>query len=143
MQSVSTDVYMYMRHIDYCIGLLLIHVHCRFQFDDPNLPTSHFNLDSVPISITDSGRCHGLVVWWDIDLGGSLLTMDPWDYGQWRDHWLQGVFLWPLPLTVSKGVCLEVVDQSIHTYVYLLTRVPIGWTNGSGVVAITVFEPVP
>ena len=51
----------------------------------------------------ESGICHGLVVWWDIDLGGVTLTMDPWDYKQWRDHWLQAVHLWPHPLQLNKG----------------------------------------
>ncbi|XP_064394524.1 protein arginine N-methyltransferase 7-like isoform X2 [Halichondria panicea] len=83
----------------------------RFQFDDPNLPTTHSNVVSIPISFLESGRCHGLVVWWDIDFGGSVLSMDPWDYGQWRDHWLQGVFLWPEPIPVCKG---EVLNLTFH-----------------------------
>ena len=57
----------------------------------------------MEIEVVESGVCHGLVVWWDIDLGGVTLTMDPWNYQQWRDHWLQAVHLWPHPLRLNKG----------------------------------------
>jgi len=36
-------------------------------------------------------------------LGDSVLSMEPWEYPQWRDHWLQAVYLWPKPVQVQKG----------------------------------------
>ena len=75
----------------------------RFPFSDPDLPTTHSSSSPTPVPVLESGSCHGVVVWWDIDLGGSTLTMDPWNYQQWRDHWLQAVFLWPQPVAINKG----------------------------------------
>lgn len=73
-----------------------------FQFDDANLSPGR-TTKPVEIEVQESGLCHGLVVWWDIDLGGVTLTMDPWNYQQWRDHWLQAVHLWPRPIRLNKG----------------------------------------
>jgi aromatic ring-cleaving dioxygenase len=74
-----------------------------FQLDDASLSPEHTSRP-VEIEVAESGVCHGLVVWWDIDLGGVTLTMDPWNYQQWRDHWLQAVHLWPRPLRLNKGL---------------------------------------
>ena len=44
-----------------------------FQFDDATLFPEHTS-SPVEIDIQEAGHCHGLVVWWDIDLGGVTLT---------------------------------------------------------------------
>ena len=57
----------------------------------------------VRVPVTSSGTCHGVVIWWDMELGDRTLSMDPWDYPQWRDHWLQAVQLWPQPVKLTEG----------------------------------------
>lgn len=75
----------------------------HFQFSDPKMnPDLLHAPTSVPVTAT--GTCHGVVIWWDIELGDHTLSMDPWDYGQWRDHWLQAVQLWPTPVWLEKGL---------------------------------------
>lgn len=75
----------------------------HFQFSDPKMnPDLLHAPTSVPVTAT--GMCHGVVIWWDIMLGDHTLSMDPWDYGQWRDHWLQAVQLWPTPVRLEKGL---------------------------------------
>lgn len=72
-----------------------------FQFGaevDPDQPYA-----PVCVPVTTSGTCHGVVVWWDMELGDRTLTMDPWVYPQWRDHWLQAVQLWPRPVQLTEG----------------------------------------
>ncbi len=72
-----------------------------FQFSDPDLSPDQSS-PPLDIGVVEGGRCHGVVVWWDITLGDSVLTMDPWRY-QWRDHWLQAVQLWNKPVVLNKG----------------------------------------
>lgn len=74
-----------------------------FDFGDSQMSPDCSSLP-VEVAVTASGTCHGLVVWWDIELGEHTLTMDPWHYQQWRDHWLQAVQLWPQPVQLSEGV---------------------------------------
>ena len=74
----------------------------HFQFSDPKMNPDLLH-PPVTIPVAASGTCHGVVVWWDIKLGDHTLSMDPWDYGQWRDHWLQAVQLWPKPVHLEKG----------------------------------------
>ena len=89
------------------LPLLLFHFHFRFQFSDPTLSPDH-SVPPVNLSVSASGRSHGLVVWWDMMLGDTPLSMEPWKYPQWRDHWLQAVYLWPQPIQVKQGMCLFV-----------------------------------
>lgn len=73
-----------------------------FQFSDPEM-NPDLLYQPVAIPVTASGTCHGVVIWWDIELGDRTLSMDPWDYPQWRDHWLQAVQLWSLPVELEMG----------------------------------------
>ena len=73
-----------------------------FDFSDPDMSPDD-PIAPVGVTVRDSGTCHGLVVWWDIELGDCTLSMTPWDYQQWRDHWLQAVQLWPQPVQLNKG----------------------------------------
>lgn len=74
-----------------------------FDFSDPDMRPDAPSAP-VEVGVSTSGTCHGLVVWWDILLGDRTLSMDPWDYTQWRDHWLQAVQLWPRPVQLQEGV---------------------------------------
>lgn len=73
-----------------------------FDFSDPDLSPDQV-FAPVEVDVSASGMCHGLVVWWDIQLGDRTLSMDPWEYQQWRDHWLQAVQLWPRPVRLEQG----------------------------------------
>ena len=73
-----------------------------FDFSDPKCPPDKPH-PPVAVPVTASGTCHGLVVWWDAQLGDRTLSMEPWDYQQWRDHWLQAVHLWPHPIQLKAG----------------------------------------
>ena len=62
-------------------GLNLGFVLYRFPFQDPELSPDHSS-PPVVIPATDSGQCHGVVVWWSADMEGEELSMDPWNYPQ-------------------------------------------------------------
>ena len=76
-----------------------------FQFCDPAL-SSDCTSSPVDVTISEDGTCHGVVIWWDIKLGDHILTMDPWNYQHWRDHWLEAVQLWSKPLQLTKGISI-------------------------------------
>ncbi|KAL5466844.1 hypothetical protein EMCRGX_G030995 [Ephydatia muelleri] len=64
---------------------------------------------SVNIQVLESGVCHGIAMWWTLQMApGVTLSTDPWNYIQWRDHWLQAVQLFPVPVGVAKGEVLSV-----------------------------------
>lgn len=79
-----------------------------FQFSDPELH-SDVSFPPAEVLVTEGGVCHGLVMWWDMKLGDHTLSMTPWDYRHWRDHWLQAIQLWPHPITLEKGYLLGVL----------------------------------
>ena len=94
--------------------------------------SSERSIHNVVLPVTESGTCHGVLMWWTADMSGSTLSMSPWQYTQvctalavwcvlndslpaltlyvvqWRDHWLQAVQLLPTPLNVKKGRIVEV-----------------------------------
>jgi protein arginine N-methyltransferase 7 len=40
------------------------------------------SLSAVEIPVSDSGVCHGVLMWWSADMSGTELTMSPWQYTQ-------------------------------------------------------------
>ena len=57
----------------------------RFPLHDPDLSSDH-SAPPVVLQASESGLCHGLVVWWSADMEGSELSMDPWNYQQVRHN---------------------------------------------------------
>ena len=53
----------------------------RFPCWDPALPPSQSILP-VEVEVTETGLCHGVVIWWSLDFEGTELNMDPWHYRQ-------------------------------------------------------------
>ena len=97
-------------HVLYISSCFYYLFHLSFNFSDPTF-SSDCSVSPVTLSVTSSGRCHGLVVWWDMMLGDTPLSMEPWEYPQWRDHWLQAIYLWPQPIQVKKGKCMCLLLQ--------------------------------
>ena len=64
----------------YALALMFI-LFPRFPFWDPALPPSQSVLP-VQVEVTETGFCHGVVVWWSVDFEGTELNMDPWNYQQ-------------------------------------------------------------
>lgn len=89
---------------------------CRFPLSDPEMSPNH-STPSVVVPVSDTGTCHAVLMWWSADMNGAELSMSPWKYIQWRDHWLQAVQLLPKPLSVNKGkiTCILHVSYS-HDY---------------------------
>jgi protein arginine N-methyltransferase 7 len=79
----------------------------KFKLSDPGL-SSDRSVQEVVVPVSQSGTCHGVLMWWTADMSGTELSMSPWDYTQWRDHWLQAVQLLPEPLNVKRGDQLSV-----------------------------------
>ncbi|CAI8053809.1 Protein arginine N-methyltransferase 7, partial [Geodia barretti] len=79
----------------------------KFKLSDPGL-SSDRSVQEVVVPVSQGGTCHGVLMWWTADMSEAELSMSPWDYTQWRDHWLQAVQLLPEPLNVKKGDQLSV-----------------------------------
>lgn len=63
----------------------------------------------VNVPVLETGVCHGIAMWWTLQMApGVTLSTDPWNYTQWRDHWIQAVQLFPMPVGVKKGEVLSV-----------------------------------
>lgn len=67
-----------MMHDSFTVG---VYFHFRFPFQDRELSSDHSS-PPVVVEATESGLCHGVVMWWSIDLEGEELSMSPWDYRQ-------------------------------------------------------------
>ena len=85
----------------------------RFPFWDPSLSPDH-SIPPLQVEVTESGLCHGVVVWWSLDLEGMELNMDPWKYQQvcYMIHYC--VF------TVYYIAYLSIFHCTLQMYIYLL-----------------------
>jgi type II protein arginine methyltransferase len=76
-----------------------------FSFDfrsDPLEPRTA----RVPVEITSSGYIHGIVFWFELDLGaGASLSNDP---GKSRSHWMQAVQCLEVPVRMAQGQTVRV-----------------------------------
>lgn len=71
---------------------------CSFNFSADELKPRSFNL---PLQITQSGDCHAIAYWFDLDLDPShVYTNSP---ANPDSHWKQAVYCLPTPTAVSSG----------------------------------------
>ena len=53
----------------------------RFTLSSAAL-SSDRSVPAVLVPVSDSGICHGVMMWWSADMNGTELTMSPWQYIQ-------------------------------------------------------------
>ena len=62
----------------------------EFDFTCPeNIPTEEGRSIKNHLTAIESGKCHGILFWWEIDLYGETYTVGD----HWQDHWQQCVFV--------------------------------------------------
>lgn len=78
----------------------------HFDFANPPDP-SVVHVHHTELQCVQAGRGDALIVWWELQLDEDnfISTAPPWiptrGVPQWRDHWLQGIFLLPEPVHIA------------------------------------------
>lgn len=89
----------------------------RFALGAP----SYHSLPVVEVTMSESGECHGVLMWWTADMSGIELSMSPWQYTQVYYHHTLIVTLFHCTLCMYYGYIPNVLFISGGTIGFRLS----------------------